>query len=333
MSSPTRLSQDLFAKPAQHSARVIATALLQNVSTQFDAFVDDPAAGLHDLRVALRRLRTWLRAYRPELDDTVGKKTRRRAGKIARGTNEPRDVEAMREWIESQDDFTSRERAGVRWLIGRLTREQRELEADTHKLLARRVPKMIATLSKELEHYWLHCAIDDAAVPTTMALVARDVLATQAQRIARAIGRIESSDDARKIHRVRIAAKRLRYVLEAIEHASAESLVERLTSLQDTLGASHDMHGIVNRIVRELGEIGAHDARLSALRVVHPDDQSDERPRLATLRPGLVALSTRAHEHERATYESFRATWNDERIASLADDIKALGDELVARSA
>src|SRR5262245_26210940 len=91
MPSPRLLTPALLVEPAQHSARVVAAEHLREVSAQFDTFVGDPSIGVHDLRVAMRRLRTWLRAYRPELDDTVRKKTRRRAAKIAHATNEPRD--------------------------------------------------------------------------------------------------------------------------------------------------------------------------------------------------------------------------------------------------
>lgn len=326
MASSPLLTPTLLAMPAQHSARVVAADHLRQVSTQFDVFVAEPSAGFHDLRVALRRLRTWLRAYRPELDDTVRKKARRGAAKIANATNDPRDLESMLEWIKTQDGFSRRELTGVRWLIERLTREHVAAAADARKKLTRRVPKLIATLSKELEGYRVRYSVDEPATAPTMAEVTRDALATQANRFARALDRIESLDDATKIHRVRIAAKRLRYVLETID----ETIAPPFAALQDVLGASHDMHGIVNRIVRELGKLGARDARAAALRVVHPDSETDERPRLATLRPGLIALATRARTNERETYEAFRNEWSDAHVAATITRITTLGDELVA---
>lgn len=331
MPSPPLLTPDLLLEPAQHSVRAIAAEHLRDVSAQFDAFAGDASTGVHDLRVAVRRLRTWLRAYRPELDDTVRKKTRRRAAKIAHATNEPRDIEATLEWIETQDGFSRRERTGVRWLVDHLTREHAAADADARKLLTRRLPKLIATLSKELESYQVRRSVDEPTPSPTMAQVTRDALSAQADKLARAVDRIASEDDASRIHRVRIAAKRVRYVLEAIDDTAARSLVERLTMLQDVLGASHDMHGIVERIVQELGKLGARDARVAAVRALHPDGDSDERPRIATLRPGLIALATRARMNERTTYASFRDEWSDARVATAVERIKTLGDELVTR--
>jgi CHAD domain-containing protein len=328
-----QLTPTLLANAAQHSARVVAAGYLREVSTQFDAFRADPAAGFHDLRVALRRLRTWLRAYRPELDDTVRKKTRRRAARIAHATNEPRDIESMLEWIDAQQDLSARERAGVTWFVERLKSEHAEAEADARKLMSRRAPKLISALSTQLESYWLHRDVDDPKPPASMAEVTRDALTTQAERFERAIDRIESADDASKIHRARIAAKRLRYLLETIAEPAAAPLAEHLTKLQDVLGASHDMHGTVNRIVRELGELGARDARVAARHAMHPQGDGEQRPRLATLRPGLNALIARARDNERRTYAAFRADWSDERIASTVAEIRALGDDLGSRFA
>jgi CHAD domain-containing protein len=331
MPSAPLLTPELLGKPAQHSARVVAAEYLRQVSAQLDAVMSDASLGVHDLRVALRRLRSWLRAFRPELDDTVRKKTRRRAAKVAHATNEPRDIEATLEWIAKQNEFSARERTGVRWFVERLSREHAAANADTRKLLTRRLPKTIATLSNQLDSYQMRCSVDEPATSPTMAQVTRETLAAHADRFARAVDRVESHDDATRIHRVRIAAKRLRYLLEAIDDASATSLVERLTTLQDVLGASHDMHGIVHRIVQELGKVGARDARLAALRAMHADEDTDERPRLATLRPGLIALATRARANERETYGSFRDEWSDERVTSAVAQIKALGDDLVSR--
>ena len=76
MAAP-RLTPALLAEPAQRAAREIARLRLEAVvATHARLGTDDPQA-LHDVRVALRRLRSWLKAYRPALDDTVTRKSRR----------------------------------------------------------------------------------------------------------------------------------------------------------------------------------------------------------------------------------------------------------------
>ena len=324
MASTPQLTAALLDHPAQHSARVIAAAYLRQVAAQLEAFSADPDTGFHDLRVALRRLRSWLRAYRPELDDTIRRKTRRRAAKVARATNEPRDLEAMLEWIGAQRELSARERSGVRWLAARLEAEHARAQARARKVLNRRATKLVARLAEQLQHYQLRREIDDPAPPSTMADVTRDALVAQADRFARAIARVESLDDADRIHRVRIAAKRLRYLVETIPAEEARGLAERLSQLQDVLGASHDMHGTTKRLVRELGELGARDARVAARKLAHPEYEAEASPRLAAVRAGLHALIVRARERERATYDEFRAMWNDERVTATLAEVRAV---------
>src|SRR5689334_25255974 len=87
--------------PAKRAARVVALGLLRDVLTTRDR-LDDPSDddALHDFRVALRRLRTWLRAFRPVLRDTLRGKVMRRLGDIADATGASRDLEVRIEWID-----------------------------------------------------------------------------------------------------------------------------------------------------------------------------------------------------------------------------------------
>src|SRR5947208_1480322 len=86
----------------------------------------DDAEALHDFRVAMRRLRSTLRAYQPQLDAVVPPKLRRRLRDLARATGEARDVEVQIASLEHRrDELPPARRAGVPWLLARLT-ERRE---------------------------------------------------------------------------------------------------------------------------------------------------------------------------------------------------------------
>jgi len=326
-----RLTPTLLARPAAHAARVIASEQLTHVAVQLDAFLADESVGFHDLRVALRRLRTWVRAFQPEVEDTVRKKARRALRKLAHATNAPRDAESTLEWVATQTELAPRERAGVRYFADRLEHEYNEGDAHARERLRRKLPKLIATLTKQLQTYRIKYDIDQPVAATAMARVTRDTLVAQAERFERAVDRIESPDDSGHIHRVRIAAKRLRYVLETIDDPAAAKLAKQLTEVQDRLGISHDMHAIVNRIVRELGEVSARDARVAALHALVPDSDRD-RARLPAIRPGLTALAIRARAADRNAFDAFRADWTAERIAATIAEIATLGDDLLAHS-
>jgi CHAD domain-containing protein len=319
---PPELTPVLLAAPAARSARILAREHLANVMAEFDRFLTDDAAGFHDLRVALRRLRSCMRAYRRELEDTVRRKTRRGLRKLAHATSPARDAEVMIEWVEQQPGAGSRERVGARYLVESLVAERDEWNVGARAKIERKLPKLAAALSNELRWYSERNDIEDPTPPPSMARVTHDTIIAHAERVARAIDRIESADDAEAIHRARIAAKRLRYLLEPIADPVAAALVERLTALQDTLGTCHDMHGLVNRIVRELGEIGARDAHMEARRAILDDDASSGQTRLATHRPGLNALGSRAREAEVNAFDAFRAAWSPTDVARMMADVE-----------
>src|SRR5216110_2080839 len=123
----TRRSENLLAAPAPGAARRIALSLLDAATAARERLPDaSDAEALHDFRVAMRRLRSTLRAYQPQLDAVVPPKLRRRLRDLARATGEARDVEVQIDWLEHRrDELPPARRAGVPWLLVRLT-ERRE---------------------------------------------------------------------------------------------------------------------------------------------------------------------------------------------------------------
>ena len=116
----------MLSHPAARATRVVALRLLGELGAaraRLDA--PDDAEALHDLRVALRRLRSLFRAYDAELGDAVGEKTRRRLRRLARATGEARDLEVHLAWLDAQRArMRATERPGVEWLIARLRARQ-----------------------------------------------------------------------------------------------------------------------------------------------------------------------------------------------------------------
>ena len=78
---------------------------------------------LHDFRVALRRCRGVLRAYRPWLGKAAGKRVRSELRRLMRQTNRGRDAEVQIVWLEAARPSLRRsERAGLNYLLERLRR-------------------------------------------------------------------------------------------------------------------------------------------------------------------------------------------------------------------
>ncbi|MCA1804898.1 MAG: CHAD domain-containing protein [Xanthomonadaceae bacterium] len=100
----------------------LATGYLKEAAAAC-ARLADPGDGeaLHDFRVALRRLRSLLRAYRPWLGGALPRKRIRKIGKLARRTGAARDAEVQLAWLRAQQAAVNdSERPGVQWLLDHL---------------------------------------------------------------------------------------------------------------------------------------------------------------------------------------------------------------------
>src|SRR5262245_34380048 len=121
------LSPTLVDLPASEGARRLALMHLEAARAARTGVetAADPEA-LHDYRVALRRLRSCLRSYGPELRSTVNRKSRRRLDRIARATNQSRDLEVHLGWLAAEAAAAGEaERPGIEWLTARLEEAQR----------------------------------------------------------------------------------------------------------------------------------------------------------------------------------------------------------------
>jgi len=326
-----RLTPSLLEMPAPHAVRVIASGLLEDVRAAHARFEDDDADALHDLRVAMRRLRSWLRAFRPELSDTVRGRTRRKLSALASATNEARDAEVALAFIERQTALPARARAAARAMVGELQKSCEDAARDTRRAVGRDLPKAARALSSQLESWWECHRIEEPVSVRPMSAVFADAIRHQARRAQSALAHIDTTSKADDVHRARIAAKRLRYLLEPLgEELGAEEPVRLLRSMQQQLGDARDAHRIATRFVREIGERAARDARGRALTSsgIVPEDGGERRDP-ATGRAGLTELARRAHAARETAYSEFAAQWGKAEMAALVERI----DDIAARVA
>ena len=98
----------LLREPVDRGGRLVALSLLADAqvaahkltiaSAKFregDASSEDV---LHDFRVAIRRLRSWIGVFKPWLGGAASRKQRRRLSKIADATSANRDSTVHLEW-------------------------------------------------------------------------------------------------------------------------------------------------------------------------------------------------------------------------------------------
>src|SRR5579863_8808258 len=98
----------VLSLPTTQGARLVALDLLDTVSAARFRLADPhDLEALHDFRVALRRLRSWLRAFEDELGAALGGHLRRRLSSLADATGESRDHQVHVQWLETvREQFT-----------------------------------------------------------------------------------------------------------------------------------------------------------------------------------------------------------------------------------
>jgi CHAD domain-containing protein len=206
---------------------------------------DDDA--LHAFRVAIRRLRSTLQAYRPQLDGVVRPKDRRRLRRLADATGPARDAEVQIARLRSlRAALDAEARPIVSPLVRRLRRRMRDGYAKAHAQIESLYPRTARALARRLRR--AEVAPD---APPFRAVLGRFV-AAHTDELRPLLEHVAPLDAPRLLHQARIEAKRLRYVLEPVQRGLPGStvLVHRLERLQDVLGELHDFQVLEQTLAR-----------------------------------------------------------------------------------
>ncbi len=277
----------------------------------------DPEA-LHDYRVALRRLRSCLRAYQRTLQSTLRRRSLRRLRRLARGTNRSRDLEVHLAWlIQQRDEAGEAERPGVSWVFERLTRAERDARDEMLRLDHRLFPEVHDRLAAELTEFRVTIRLDGDLRRRSVAAATGDLARELSERLKQRLVRIHGFSSERAIHRARIGAKHLRYLIEPFAGAVPDgaALVDRLKKLQDAFGDVHDAHVFL----AELHEM-----------IPEADGASSS---TANFLPGIEALMVSLVARGRQAFTEASHAWLDnaagpffQKVAALADDVSHLAD-------
>lgn len=242
----TKPGGNLLGQAAGEAASAVARAHLDDAAAAAARFANhEDTEALHDFRVAIRRLRVTIKAY-AVLESGMSKKQRRRLRKLARATNPGRDAEVQIAWFrERAGSFTPAQRASLEKLRARLRARRRREITRTDTKLRRRFTKLERTLRSRLDAL----PGSDRAMPPFRS-IAGPALRRHAAALHKRLSVIRSWQDGVQLHAARIAAKRLRYLLEPLEDVvpSGSALLRLLKNLQDLLGQLTDAHVLEREI-------------------------------------------------------------------------------------
>ena len=247
---------------------------------------------LHQFRVALRRLRTFLRGYASHL--SVTKKIRSILRRLAKRTNAARDLEVSISWLKEQRPaLNARERIGLDLLLENLERHRDK----AYESIRDRVLKEWRPIEGELTKF-LSGRFKDQPVIHTFAQASAELASEYSYELEMGLSRLERQQNQKMAHQARIRGKRLRYLLEPMRRTvpGVQGALTALKRLQDDLGLLNDS-GVLLEQLSEAAEV------FSAKRVQRLLDlATKDNPNRARIHsemrddalPGLLALARRA---------------------------------------
>ena len=331
-------ADQLLALPADEGCRRVALGLLAS-TVAARARLDDPddRTALHDFRVALRRLRTWLRAYESYLAGSVRKRHWRRLREISQLAGVCRDNEVHVAWIRDvEESLKSRERPGGEWFLHQVAERQREADAEFRSMLDDRFEGTTDAIGDGLAVYDRRIDLRDPVPSRKFAAVAAPLIVTQATSLGERLGSIESIQDQAMAHSARLAAKRLRYLLEPIAAGvdGGTALLKRLRNLQDTIGEMHDVHVMAEEVIEAAERAGAEQTRRVATALLEGESDADAHQEHARdPRPGLLAIATQLRRRGEAAFAELKTRWLGEHASDLTDAANAIVARLTAEPA
>ena len=240
---PSPAIPGLLARPPREAVRMVALLQVDAAEMAFRRLTGDrDNEALHDFRVALRRLRSVLRAYGPLFEDSVRPLLTGRLRRLARATGKSRDMEVREQALaELAVELPEADAPGADWLSDRLQRNRRRADERTLTRVEREFPRLLRRLQEALGSYTATVPPPGMDMPSFANAVALQLELHSAALIAR-LAAMDGTEDVRDVHAARLEAKRLRYLVEPLVHhvPGADECVQRLKRLQDATGDLHD---------------------------------------------------------------------------------------------
>ncbi|MGL4611877.1 MAG: CHAD domain-containing protein [Trueperaceae bacterium] len=293
----------------------LGTQLLNKVNEQTQGLSAEDQETLHDFRVSVRRLRSFLKSYEPYLK---AKKHRQRFADIMDVTSKGRDFDVHIVWLRNQktkaDDTES---VGITYLLEQLvntkTLDLEKVQNATTKaaeklavIFSRAVSTQETTKSKTKEE--------------TFATVTAQVLQAHSKDFRELLREIaKPTDDV--IHEARIAAKRLRYTLELLGESETKSFLKKLKGFQDITGNLHDLQVLEPKVQKFLhAETVLWSQTVQNKATTFSQNELRRLPELQRSY-GLAAVAKRLEEEKLDLYNELQNSWLGEASTTFFKDL------------
>ena len=221
--------------------RAIALSVIRLIRHDPVVRLDDDSEGVHQARVATRRLRSDLRTFRPLVDETWASALRDELGWLADLLGDVRDgdvlLERLRHRVAELPDVREREAAAA--VLATLEAERDAAHSTLLEALhSRRYLRLLDSLVDAANDPSLQDGAREPASDVVPGLVRRPW-----HKLDKRVGSLGDSPSDEELHAVRIRTKRVRYAAEAAEPLvgkPARAFAKAAERLQDVLGELND---------------------------------------------------------------------------------------------
>jgi CHAD domain-containing protein len=290
-------------------ALTLRTRLAEMCALSAAALDWSDAEGVHDMRVASRRLRSAVRDFAPYLR---GRLPRTRLRQLAATLGEVRDDDvallALEEIARAAEPETA---AGLDHLLAEL-RARREHARDLLSLALE--ASALAALQKKFLRRLERVNHKARADAQTFRAVGREIVLARLEELLADGQALYRPHAKRRLHQLRIEAKRLRYALELFAQCWGEQLTAaagEVAELQKSLGELHDC----DVWIAELGE------RLE--RQAQADDRTEVSEDARRVRRANVWLLERFVKDRGRHYRAALARWEDWAATDFTTRLRA----------
>lgn len=322
----------LLSLPAEEASRRIAIGLVREALEASERLrIRADADALHDLRVALRRLRSVVRALKEPLDGSLTRRDRKQLRDLAGGTGDARDAEVQLGWAQKLLDgaLEPEERVAVMYLRDRWAARAESALSKIDRSVLPDLASFLPRLERRLSTYQIEHRVfsSDTRSGSLGPLVVR-LAEAEVGALAERLRRVATVEDEAIAHEARIHAKRLRYLLEPFrsDRADVEATVQTLRGLQELLGDLNDRAVRTAEITRALEALATSHVRGLVREALDEWADAAESMKAEAVQPGLLAVLRHEGARKLATFEKLVSEWTrGPGLETLEREVTALG--------
>ena len=253
---------------------------------------------LHDMRVASRRLREAMEIFRPCYEEEAFTTHYGHVRRVTRTLGAARNLDVCVKFFSTFRKGLS-DSAQLEAVAYVLKREKKERRRVRRKMIRKLDKLHLKGMKKALRAFFSDSLVCGGKCEEEQDLVshARVLLEERLESLSQYREAIGEESNVEALHRMRIAAKKLRYALETLYVLFDERLFD-------------EVYGIVVGLQERLGDI--HDLDVFMEMIEDLQEEMEGRKRTQPLLPGMAGVGELLREQRHALYERFLDSFEDQ---------------------